>query len=99
MDNPKPGEAPNVENMKVSIQPKKGCRKCHGLGRIGFVNGDQNDPLVCSCVIKIYTDMQKQMKATKAAAAAAAKDEKAIPPVVQPEVVAQPSVPETETKA
>lgn len=78
-DQPSLGETPTksaptpVENMKVTIQPKKNCRKCHGLGRIGFIDGDQNNPLVCQCVIKIYKEVQAKMdKANKEAKARAA---------------------------
>lgn len=77
---PTPETDPNIEDMKITIQPKKNCRKCHGLGRIGFVNGDQNNPLICSCVIKIYTELQKQIKIAKAKEI---KDEKNSPEVVQ----------------
>ena len=63
---PLPGDtktAPPVESMKVTIQPKKNCKKCHGLGRIGFIEGDENNPLICQCVIKIYKEVQAQMEA------------------------------------
>lgn len=60
--NPQPSSAPPVESMKVTIQPKKNCKKCHGLGRIGFIDGDENNPLICQCVIKIYKEVQAQMK-------------------------------------
>jgi hypothetical protein len=52
-----------VEGMKVTIQPKKNCKKCHGLGRLGFIDGDQNNPLICQCVIKVYKEVQAQVKA------------------------------------
>ena len=54
-----------VENMKVTIQPKKNCKKCYGLGRIGFIDGDENNPLICQCVIKIYKEIQAKMKAAQ----------------------------------
>lgn len=57
-----PPTPPPVESMKVTIQPKKNCKKCHGLGRIGFIEGDENNPLICDCVIKIYKEAQAQMK-------------------------------------
>lgn len=58
-----PKAPPPVESLKVTIQPKKNCKKCHGLGRIGFIEGDENNPLICQCVIKIYKEVQAQMEA------------------------------------
>ena len=38
-----------VENMAVeTYEPKKNCRKCHGTGRLGFIEGDPNKPYYCN---------------------------------------------------
>lgn len=43
-----------VEEMVVeTFEPKKNCRKCHGTGRIGFIEGDPKQPYYCNCIMKI----------------------------------------------
>lgn len=53
---------PKVENMKITIEPKHNCKKCYGTGRLGFINGDQNNPMICDCVMKVYKKIQEQQK-------------------------------------
>ncbi len=40
-----------LEQQKPKLEPKHNCKKCHGTGRIGFINGDFNNPMICQCVI------------------------------------------------
>jgi len=68
-------EAVNVENLKITIQPKKNCRKCYGTGRIGFIEGDTNNPMICSCVMKVYKKLQTS-KAESTTTEALKSDEK-----------------------
>lgn len=44
-------QAAPVMVPQIKLQPKHNCRKCYGTGRIGYVNGDLNNPLICQCVI------------------------------------------------
>ena len=56
---------PKVENMKITIEPKHNCKKCYGTGRLGFINGDQNNPMICDCVMKVYKKIQEQQRRVK----------------------------------
>lgn len=58
-------EATKVENMKITIEPKKSCKRCHGIGRIGYVEGDHNNPMICDCVMKVYKKLQANNKLSK----------------------------------
>ena len=63
-----------VENMVVeTFEPKKNCRKCHGTGRIGFVEGDPNKPYYCNCIMKIKKTFAPAQTAVKAEAPTAPK--------------------------
>lgn len=48
----------DLKNLRATISPKHNCPKCYGTGRIGFIDGDVNNPLVCQCVVKIYRKAQ-----------------------------------------
>lgn len=69
-------EAVKVENMKITIEPKKSCKRCHGTGRIGFIEGDQNNPLVCNCVMKVYKKLQEDKKLEKLEKQKSAQEQK-----------------------
>lgn len=46
----------------INLQPKKGCPKCYGTGRIGFLNGDQKQPVPCKCIRKQAKVLEAQGK-------------------------------------
>lgn len=51
MDNSKKD---SVEGLSIeSFTPKKNCKKCHGTGRIGFIEGDPNQPYPCRCIMRV----------------------------------------------
>lgn len=35
--------------LDVRDEAKPSCKKCHGCGRLGFLDGDRTRPLVCNC--------------------------------------------------
>lgn len=45
-----------------TISPRHNCKKCHGTGRIGFIDGDNNKPLVCNCVLNAYRKLDEKTK-------------------------------------
>lgn len=49
----------------VSIKPNKKCKKCMGLGRLGFVEGKKDRPLPCKCVRKQVDALVKEGKIDK----------------------------------
>lgn len=66
-----PSEPVKVEKLSMdTIKPKANCKKCYGTGRLGLINGDPNDPYLCTCMIKIMDKLKEERKAKKAAEAA-----------------------------
>jgi hypothetical protein len=66
--------APEGTQGKVSIlqpsktldfKPKRSCRKCHGTGRLGYLNGDKNQAVPCSCIMKQVRAMQAKQEVNK----------------------------------
>lgn len=54
-----------LKHKTVDIQPKPRCKKCYGTGRIGLLNGDKNQPLPCSCVVKQVRALEAKQKVDK----------------------------------
>ena len=53
-----------VENMVVeTYEPKKNCRKCHGRGIIGYIEGDVKQPYYCSCLVKVKKNLTMEQAA------------------------------------
>lgn len=49
--------------LKFSTKsPKKNCKKCHGRGHIGYINGDMTQPYKCQCTIEIVVDEPEPYK-------------------------------------
>lgn len=56
------GQPDDVENMVVeTYEPKKSCRKCHGRGIIGYIEGDVKQPYYCTCLIKVKKTLPVKM--------------------------------------
>lgn len=52
-----------VEDLVIqTYEPKKNCRKCHGTGRIGFIEGDPNKPYYCNCIMKVQKALTPEQK-------------------------------------
>lgn len=81
-------QLPDFKKIRETIRPKHNCRKCHGTGRLGFIDGDMNNVLPCSCVIRAYQKARATDKAAVAVAAAEAEAARAATGVtdVKPEV-------------
>lgn len=53
-----------VENLVVeTYEPKKSCRKCHGRGVIGHIEGDPNKPYYCTCIMKVKKELTSEQTA------------------------------------
>lgn len=46
----------------VNLKPKKGCSKCYGTGRVGFLNGDKKQAIPCKCIRKQAKALEAQGK-------------------------------------
>lgn len=61
-----------VENLVIeTYEPKKSCRKCHGRGIIGLIEGDPNKPYYCTCIMKIKKELTSEQTAAYRKAMAA----------------------------
>jgi len=49
----------------VDFKPKRSCSKCHGTGRIGFLNGDKKQPVPCGCIRKQVRAMEAKKEIDK----------------------------------
>jgi len=59
----KPMESKSAEvNTVDTVRPKSNCNKCNGTGRLGYINGDLNNPLICQCVVKKFQQLKEQAK-------------------------------------
>jgi hypothetical protein len=49
----------------VDFKPKRSCNKCHGTGRLGFLNGDKKQPVPCGCIRKQVRAMEAKKEIDK----------------------------------
>lgn len=78
----------SIENLVIeTYEPKKNCRKCHGTGRIGFVEGDPNKPYYCNCIMKVKKTLTPEQMAIVAKAGVVIPE--------APKVEAKPDEPKT----
>jgi hypothetical protein len=45
--------------QKITLVPKKNCKKCNGIGRLGFIDGNPNNPYICQCVLNNMKKLKK----------------------------------------
>lgn len=77
----------SVENLVIeTYEPKKSCRKCHGRGIIGYIEGDPNKPYYCTCIMKVKRELTPAQSAAYLKATAK-------PAEVKPEATVEQTVP------